>query len=253
MTNNVEAVDASSNNAWTSGTLNHQRVSANAVILADGTVLVIGGTSNAGPPGDPSPVYVPELLVPIGPQAGWYDQPPMASSRIYHSTGVLLPSGKVLSSGGEFGWLWTIQPGGRTRDYQVFVPPYLAANKPRPVITSVPSTMQLLDPQNPVTYKAYYTYSGQAMVSRVALVSPGSTTHHSDMHQRFVELVFKGLGSDATGNYVEFYPPLPMGVSTVPPLGSHAPKGYYMLFILTNDSGTTYLGVPSEAKWVKLQ
>ncbi|MBL8749987.1 MAG: DUF1929 domain-containing protein [Planctomycetes bacterium] len=66
------------------------------------------------------------------------------------------------------------------------------------------------------------------------LIAPGACTHHSDMHQRYV-----GLASEpGAPNEV---------VITTPPSDKHAPRGIYMLFLLTNH------GSVSHAVWVVLQ
>jgi hypothetical protein len=71
-------------------------------------------------------------------------------------------------------------------------------------------------------------------LQKLVLLSPGSTTHHSDMHQRYVECA---ITTPITPNMLQF---------TVP-TEPQAPNGYYMAFALTN------AGIPSEATWVLLQ
>ena len=79
-------------------------------------------------------------------------------------------------------------------------------------------------------------------LTKVVLMAPGAVTHHFDPNQRYVECVtvqsFAGL--------IRFRPPMAMGDQSLP-YNSHAPKGYYMLFLVTNEN------LPSqEAKWVQL-
>lgn len=254
-TQTVEFIDAgAATPTWIPGPpLATQRYQQNAVILADGTILVVGGKQNAT--GPIVPAQKPELFVP---GVGWVNMPAESSPRPYHSTAVLLPSGQLLSAGGEYGIIWTPAPNGRNADYQIFNPPYLTSGLPRPRITQAPQTIQHMQPSNPtgLKYKVYFTYSGPGNVSKVVLISPGSVTHHSDFHQRWVQLFNGVVGSDDAGKFIELYPPLPMGVSLSVggiPVASHAPKGYYMLFLLTDQTGPLFLGVPSEAAWVKLQ
>ena len=94
----------------------------NATLLADGSVLVTGGTSGPGFNNQASAVRAAELWNPR--TETWTT---MASGeqldRTYHGTAVLLPSGQVLSSGsGEGGG---ITYANSEFSAQVFNPPYL--------------------------------------------------------------------------------------------------------------------------------
>ena len=144
------------------------------------------------------------------------------SSRMYHSTAVLLPSGKVLSGGAD----------DRSWDYQVCVPPYLCGGQTRPVIASLQTTTMGYDTQYTATYNPP---PFGVTIQKVVLMAPGSVTHHSDMHQRYVELVVQ---NNAVTNTIAFL---------TPRNATYAPRGYYMLFLLTDG------GVPSQARFVKLQ
>ena len=86
--------------------MNFPRRQHNATILADGSVLVTGGTRSGGP-GPPQnfdnldlgqPVHVAELWDPNRQQ--WTELAAEMIDRCYHSTAVLLPDATVLSAGG---------------------------------------------------------------------------------------------------------------------------------------------------------
>ncbi|HMQ21778.1 MAG TPA: galactose oxidase early set domain-containing protein, partial [Planctomycetota bacterium] len=262
VTKSVEACLASGGGgAWTAlPSLNNARQWPDLVLLADGSLFVVGGAANiqvgvAPNDNDPIPVMNAEILVPGN--STWNAQPNMFSSRLYHSTALLLPSAKVMTGGGEYGWLWIWKPGGRAADFQVFVPPYLEVAQPRLVITQVPTGLIAFSKtgQQFTTFRVYYTTPDGSLPDRVVLTAPGSVTHHFDTQQRYVELVIQGMGEDATGLYVDVYPPLRTGDNGTP-IGSHAVPGYYMLFLLANPQSTTTprscLGVPSEAAWIQL-
>lgn len=68
-------------------------------------------------------------------------------------------------------------------------------------------------------------------VERVVFMAPGSVTHHSDMHQRYVEM----KTTVNNGNEVEF---------DVADNEKLLPRGLYMMFLVTN------AGAISEATWV---
>lgn len=196
--------------------LAHQRTVANAVILADGTVLAIGGRIS-GNDASENPVFVPEQFD----GSSWSEAAPHASALTYHSTALLLPDAKVLTAGGNTA----------TWDYQIFVPAYLNTGMPRPVVTNAPAAMgyQSVAPeQHTIVFDPLPV--GQS-VARAVLVNPGSVTHHADTNQRYVQLVT--VGTTATSITVE-----------APRDSNLVTKGYYMLFLLTAD------GVPSEAVWV---
>jgi hypothetical protein len=69
-------------------------------------------------------------------------------------------------------------------------------------------------------------------VERVVLTAPCSTTHHSDMHQRYIELPISEVknGCEVAFKVVNEEPVLP--------------RGLYMLWLVTNS------GAPSQATWV---
>jgi hypothetical protein len=143
----------------------------------------------------------------------------MAAQRVqrtYHSTAVLLPDGRVLSAGSDFG------PGQET--VEIYSPPYLFRGS-RPSIASAPPSVPYGESFRIETPEA-------SEISRVALIRPGSTTHAVDFDQRYVDLTFA-----ETSGAVE---------AVAPSSPAAAPPGYYMLFILDE------AGVPSVAEFVHL-
>ena len=198
--------------AWAAtGSMNFARVWANTVLLADGTVLVVGG-GQSGSYG--SPIFTAEIYDPA--TGAWTQMAAQTAPRIYHSTAVLLPDGRVLSAGESHGSL--AQTG------EIFSPPYLFKGA-RPTISSAPGTLG---------YGQAFTIStpDAASISRVALVKAGSVTHSNNFDQRYVDCTFSaGSGSLS---------------ATAPPDSNHAPPGWYMLFLVNST------GVPSVASWVQV-
>jgi hypothetical protein len=141
--------------------------------------------------------------------------------RVYHSTALLLPDGRILTT-------VTGDGGGVTQQYsyQIFSPPYLFMGV-RPAYNLGSSAMRYGQPftvQTPIA----------ASIRKVTIVRHTSTTHAFDMGQRLNTLAFQ---------------PAADGLSltvTAPPSGRIAPPGPYLLFIL-NDRG-----VPSVAQTVLL-
>jgi len=192
--------------------MSRARKHLNAVLLADGTVLVTGG-GRKGEYG--RPVKAAELFDPV--TETWTTVASQRAPRAYHSTALLLPDGRVLSAGHD--------NGRRATMAEIYSPPYLFRG-PRPTIAS--SGEQL-------TYGGNFEIATPEAVDigRVALVKPGSVTHSVNFDQRYVDLGFTTAGDAA----------LAVAAPSAP---EAAPPGYYMLFIVNS------LGVPSEAAWIHL-
>jgi hypothetical protein len=196
----------------------------NATLLADGSVLVTGGTSGPGFNSQDGAVHEAELWNPQ--TETWTMMAPESKTRTYHGTALLLPSGKVLSSGsGEGGG---IAFANSQFSAQVFSPPYLfnADGSPaaRPTITSAPSTL---------SYGQLFTVGtpDAGAVTRGTLIRLSSVTHAFNMSQLIYGLTFAATSQSTVS-------------ATAPPNATIAPPGPYMLFLI-NGSGT-----PSVAKIV---
>lgn len=215
-TNSVELIDLNQGNArWVKvEAMEFPRRHHNATLLPDGTTLVTGGTSCRGFNCPTDAVLEAELW--DGDQS-WKLLASMAVKRLYHSTALLLPDGRVLSAGGG-------RPAAQHEvdhhNAEIFSPPYLFKG-PRPTIMFAPDVVGW--------GQCFFLATPDAAdVTKVSLISLGSVTHAFDQNARFLTLPF----AQATG-----------GLSvTVPPNPNLAPPGYYMLFILSKD------GVPSVAK-----
>jgi galactose oxidase len=221
---------------WTAATPMHfPRRQHNATILADGSVLVTGGTRSGGggPPQnfdnlDPGqPVHVAELWDPAS--GTWTQLAAEAIDRCYHSTAVLLPDARVLSAGGgEFFPIEAIteqnDPADSHRDAQIFSPPYLFKGD-RPVITAAPDSVQF--------GAAFTVETAQAAdVAKVTLVRLSAVTHSFNTGQRFNSLPFQPA---ASGLQV-----------TAPASANVCPPGHYMMFLIN------HAGAPSVAKIVRV-
>ncbi|MBA3264389.1 MAG: DUF1929 domain-containing protein [Thermoleophilaceae bacterium] len=192
------------------GSLNSGRVWANGVLLPDGKVLAVGG---GGGGTYTNPVKQAELFDPQ--TETWTQMATQQGPRVYHSTAVLLPDGRVLSAGHDNGTQQTMA--------EIYSPPYLFQGA-RPTISSAPST---------VAYGAQFNVSTPeaSSIDRVVLIRPSSTTHSLHQDQRSVELSFTAT----SGNDLSV---------TAPANGTTAPPGPYMLFLVNSN------GVPSVAPFV---
>ncbi|MDX1501176.1 MAG: galactose oxidase early set domain-containing protein [Thermoanaerobaculia bacterium] len=197
------------------------RVHPNAVLLPDGNVFVSGGlasTSPTPPNGGRSEMYNPD-------SGAIFEMDDLNRPRHYHSVALLLPSGKVMTTGGasDGGCSLSVQ-----NTIEIFSPPYLFRG-PRPVIGSAPK----------IVYRGkgfeVKTKDAGAIV-KVVLVRPMAVTHQTDSEQRVIPLTFRA-GTDV----------LSVGGPGGAGLDGISPPGFYMLFILNAR------GVPSEARFVQLR
>jgi hypothetical protein len=143
----------------------------------------------------------------------------------YHSVAVLLPSGKVMSTGGS-------NYGGGSNVIEIFSPPYLfkpdGSPADRPAIDDAPDMVHhghMFDVES----------ADAADIERVVLVRPMAVTHQTDSEQRVLQMSFTRSGTTLTVTAPDHHHP-----------HGHAPRGYYMLFILNG------AGVPSEGRFIFL-
>lgn len=125
----------------TSG-VGQNRAWSNLTDLADGTVLLTGGSNGLGPSGQGNVATETNNAEIWDPATGqWTNDASAAIGRFYHSNTLLLPDGTVLSTGGG-------APGPLTNlNSEIYTPGYLlnadgTLRTDRPVITSVPKTLQ---------------------------------------------------------------------------------------------------------------
>jgi hypothetical protein len=190
-------------------------------MLPDGTVLLTGGGLTTAATDTANAVLHPQIWSPTT-QTFTTLGSTMNAPRLYHSSALLMPDGRVLAAGG--GRADDVTASTDQFSNEFFAPPYLFKG-PRPVITSAPTTV-------PYGQQFVVQTPDAARIGQVSLIRYGATTHTVDMGQRFVPLTFAvGTGSLTV---------------TAPPNGNWAPPGNYMLFIVD----TT--GVPSVAATVRL-
>jgi hypothetical protein len=195
---------------------------ANATVLADGNVVVTGGSllDNVK-----NGVNTTALLWKA--DTGSWTKGARSTpnkSRLYHSVALLLPDGSVLSGGGG-------APGPEANtDAEIYYPPYLFTNSgafaPRPTITSSPGR---------ISYGQNFEVrvSSAARIQRVTFIKTSSVTHSYNFEQQFMELSFT---TGAAGVLAVRAPSSPF----------LATPGNYLLFVISSS------GVPSVAKIVQI-
>jgi WD40 repeat protein len=209
----AEIIDLNGSQTWQStDPMQHSRRFLNATILPDGKVLVTGGKGG----NSYQPIYPAEMWDPA--TGRWATMASMQVPRLYHSTALLLPDGRVLSAG-----------GGRSgepdhKDAELFSPPYLFKGT-RPSISSAPAS---------VGYgQAFFVGTPDASkVATVAFIGISSVTHTFNTGQRRIAHV----PTQTAGGIMV----------TAPASRNIAPPGHYHLFLLTAE------GVPSVSKIVRI-
>jgi len=266
---------------WTStaDVLPTPRANLQAVILPTRQLLVLNG----GVFPEYQPQREPLLLTPDTTAPGGYrvePQPPATLPRLYHNGALLLPDGRVLSTGGNANRASHTETGLRVdvlgdpqtlfrfptlrngagdvepfdvdtyyadpQHYvaeggsepfvpaeiwrsEVFSPPYLAQEGPRPAIRRAPAQLRYGERFN-------VELNGGDSATTAVLVKLGSVTHSFDFGQRLAPLEPDPTAAPVAGR-------LALQAPTNPHL---APPGYYMLFCLNGQ------GVPSPARMVQL-
>ncbi len=229
-TNTAEVIDLdAATPAWRyTNPMAFRRRQLNATLLPDGKVLVTGGTSSPGPNTSAGSVFAAEIWDPESEQ--WTTLASMQVRRLYHSTALLLPDGRVLAAGGG-----RPSADGEPIDFdhldgEIYSPPYLFApdGTPavRPTITSAPSSVHYGE-----TF--FVKTPDSNSIVKVNWIRLSSVTHSYNEDQRINRLPFSKVAG---------------GLNVLAPAnGKLAPPGYYMLFVLNGD------GVPSVARIIQIQ
>ena len=211
----TQAGNVGSNRAW-----------SNLTDLADGTVLLTGGSNGLGPSGVgnvATETNNAEIWNPATNQ--WTNDSSAAIGRFYHSNTLLLPDGTVLSTGGG-------APGPLTNlNAEIYTPGYLlnadgSLRTDRPVIASAPTMLQ-----QGQTFTI--TLDNADVIQKLELIKFGNGTHSFDGEQRAFSLAFTHV--DANTLQV-----------TIPANANTVTDGYWLLFA-DNTNGT-----PSVAATIKI-
>jgi Galactose oxidase-like, Early set domain/GlxA beta barrel domain len=149
------------------------------------------------------------------------------TGRDYHSGGILLPNGSVLTLGGNplFGNKQDTAPQTFNQEIDVYFPPYMFHGL-RPRVISAPGVMKL-------RHSYIIKVTRASSIQYLRLMRPDNPTHVTDVNQRSIAVKFTQAGPG------ELKITLPANPNLVPP-------SYYMLFAVNHQ------GVPSKAYWVRV-
>jgi hypothetical protein len=225
------------------------RMVCNAVLMPNASIVLVGGSSN-------NYFSNPNLAVPVYRAATWdqsngwqedADGVEQVGKRMYHSTAALLPSGNLVSAGGDIRTDISYIPGSDVADWEVYVPRNLSNAQFQPQFSGAWALPGFRSLPFGSTHEIDFLAEGMELdpVSRVVLMRPCSTTHGVDMDQRYIQLETKFYEESYYEKVEITLPAAPVYTGTTQ--GSvKALHGWYMLFLVTAS------GVTSPAKWVEL-
>ncbi len=149
------------------------------------------------------------------------------TGRDYHSGGLLLPDGSVLTLGGNplFGNHEDTAPQTFNQEIDVYDPPYMFRGA-RPRIVTVPAILKR-------RHSYLIKVSPASSIRYLRLMRPDNPTHVTDVNERSIA--------------VPFTPSVRGGLKvTIPSNPDLIPPGYYMLFAVNSQ------GIPSAGHWVRV-
>ena len=193
--------------------MNFARRDGNATIMPDGNIFINGGSSYNDLEFS---VFTPEIYNP-----NTQTTKEMSNAyfrRNYHATSLLLPDGRILTAGGD---VWNAE---------IFYPPYLFTKNinDKTVLAKRP---QIVNLDKNIKRGEKVEIEVDEQISKVSLISTGSTTHAQGSESKFRNINFNKISNNKIEIQLDDNP-------------NNLQNGTYLLFVL-NSKGT-----PSQGKIV---
>lgn len=227
----------------TVGALNQARCLSDATLLADGNVLVSGGSRSGWGDENKGWIYDSELF--DSDSETFSPAATAGTDRRYHSIALLLPDGSVLKAGSTGGFGVTAAQAKKwfraRTDAERYRPPYFWRG-PRPLIDTVKAD-QVAGVGTTIRYGKEFRVALTAIAGmdpkpmRAALIRFGAMTHGNNMDQRYVWLELNYMSANSGKWYF---------TAKAPAHRAAAPPGDYLLVVVEE------FGVPSEGKVVRV-
>ncbi|CAN6924123.1 unnamed protein product [Brassica oleracea] len=230
----------SPNPIWEMETMPLPRVMGDMLLLPTGDIIIVNGAGagTAGWENARDPVTRPVIYHPFDRRFSIMST--SSRSRMYHSSAVLLPDGRVLVGGSNphIYYNFTNVEYPTELSLEAYSPPYLS-------FTSDSIRPHILTNDKVISYKRLFNVNFSIPqfltidLLSVRIVAPSFTTHSFAMNQRMVILKLLSVTHEDLTNSYKIDA---LGPSTA----EIAPPGYYMIFLV-------HAGIPSSGFWVQIE
>lgn len=229
---------------WVMEQMPFPRVMGDMLILPTGDLMIINGArkGTAGWLLGRDPVLEPIRYSPHENVNNRFSvMNPSTRPRMYHSTAVLVPDGRIIVGGSNpnEGYNFTGVLFPTDLSLEAFHPPYLAPHSAaiRPRITNIGNVLTYGGSRDILFTVS--SFRGKNAIS-VRILSPSFSTHSFGMSQRMVVLRLNSVSQHHSHSQSAY-----RATVTGPPTARIAPPGYYMLFVV-------HAGVPSPGVWIRI-
>ncbi|XP_021891231.1 aldehyde oxidase GLOX-like [Carica papaya] len=219
------------------------RVMGDMLLLPTGDIIIINGAELGVAGFDNGRVPITRPIIYRPSEDRFFIMSPSSKPRMYHSTAILLPDGRLLIGGSNAHIYYNFTNVDFPTDLslEAYSPPYLSTTYRlfRPVILKVDEVLT----HGGLFYLSFFVK--QYLTSDVLMVqifAPPFVTHSFSMKQRMIVLKIIKITHDNRGGRRDWF-----NVTAVGPSSAEiAPPGYYLIFVV-------HASVPSSGAWVKIE